>query len=340
VPPATPQPLIVVSNAAVDEHDTGDHPEEQRRTMAAMRGLEVAGLQDVEVRESRPATVDELVAVHSPEYVASLEEYCMAGGGRLDQDTPIVYGSWRTALHAAGSGLLALELLDAGEADTAFVVARPPGHHARPQRGMGFCLFNNVAVAAASLANRGERVAILDWDVHHGNGTQEAFWDDDRVLFISLHQYPYYPGTGSVRETGGPAAPGATINLPVPPNATGDLYLEAFDTLIAPAVRDFRATKLLISAGFDAHRDDPLADVALSAGDYADLTRRCRELAPDGKLAMFLEGGYDLQALCDSVGSVLSEVCGTGYRPEGATNGGPGREMIRTAIENHRVALW
>lgn len=339
--PAT-NPLLVVTNHVHDRHDTGEHPESSPRLDAALRGLHRAGLGEVaEHTGSRAATVEEIVAVHDPAYADRLERFCSSGGGALDQDTPVVEGSWHTALHSAGAGLLAAESLARGEANAAFVVTRPPGHHAGPKSGMGFCLFNNVAITARQLTARGERVLVLDWDVHHGNGTQDVFWDDDTVLFASLHQYPHYPGTGAASETGGPNAPGRTINVPLPPGATGDVFLAAFDTLIAPAADEFRPTWVLVSAGFDAHRDDPLADLSLTAGDFADLTKRVREIAPQpGRLILFLEGGYDLDALTNSVGASASVLAGTNFRPERASNGGAGAAGVRAAIEAHRLAEW
>ena len=335
-------PLLVVTNHVHDRHDTGEHPESSPRLDAALRGLHLAGLGEAaEHTGSRAATFDEIAAVHDPSYINRLEAFCARGGGGLDQDTPVVEGSWHTALHSAGAGLLAAECMTRGEAAAGFVVTRPPGHHAGPKSGMGFCLFNNVAITARQLTARGERVMILDWDVHHGNGTQDIFWDDDKVLFASLHQYPYYPGTGAASETGGPNAPGNTINVPLPVGATGDVFLNAFDTLLAPAAAEFGPTWVLVSAGFDAHRDDPLADLALTAGDFANLTDRVRHLAPEpGRLILFLEGGYDLEALSNCVGASASVLAGHDFRPEPASNGGSGAAGVRAAIEAHRIAQW
>ena len=335
-------PLLVISNLEGDQHETGNHPENESRTHAAFRGLRNSEVLDVALVEgARAATRAELRAVHTEAYLDALEAFCARGGGELDASTPVSSGSWDTALLSAGAGIGAIDALREGRAASAFVVTRPPGHHARPSAGMGFCLFNNVAVAAHHLVDHGERVAIVDWDVHHGNGTQEAFWDDDRVLFTSLHQSPHYPYSGSLSETGGPNAPGSTINVPLPPGATGDVLQLAFDELIEPAIRAFAPTWILVSAGFDAHRDDPLGDLELSARDFADLAARARQLAPSkGRLVLFLEGGYDLDALSRCVGATASALCDGDYRPEHASAGGPGRDAVRHAAEAHRIATW
>jgi acetoin utilization deacetylase AcuC-like enzyme len=196
---------------------------------------------------------------------------------------------------------------------------------------MGFCLLNNIAVAASALVAAGERVAIIDWDVHHGNGTQDIFWADPSVLYVSVHQWPLYPGTGRADERGVGAAWGTTMNLPLPPGATGDVYLALFDEVVIPTVERFRATWILVSAGFDAHRADPLADMHLTAGDFADLTARVAGLAGQrGRLALFLEGGYDLPALRASVAACAAKLVGASYRPEGASSGGSGQTLVDT----------
>ncbi|HVF33236.1 MAG TPA: histone deacetylase [Acidimicrobiales bacterium] len=334
--------LLVVSNAGADDHDTGPgHPERPSRTRVATDGLVEAGLHDAVVAEAAaPADRDDLVRVHLPAYVDGLERLCASGGGDLDPDTPTVRGSWATALSSAGAGLQAVQGLAEGRADAALVLTRPPGHHALPQRGMGFCLFNNIAVTAASLTARGERVLIVDWDVHHGNGTQAAFYDDPRVLFVSLHQRGLYPHSGFADEVGGPEAAGLTMNLPLPAGTTGDVLLAALDTTVAPVVDAFAPTWVLVSAGFDGHRADPLADFGLSAGDFADLATRVAQFAPaPGRLLLFLEGGYDLDALRASVGAAAAAVLGERYRPEGSTAGGPGMESLHLLRQRRAEAL-
>jgi len=323
--------LLVAGHPELDGHDSGPgHPERAARLPAAMRGLSDAGLNDAIVRlEPRRATLGELSRVHPLPYLEALRAFCEAGGGQLDPDTSAVPGSWDTTLLAAGGVLAAVEALAAGEGEAAFVLARPPGHHALADQPMGFCLVNNVAVAAAVLAERGEKVAVVDWDVHHGNGTQDIFWNDPRVLYVSTHQWPLYPGTGRAEETGGPAARGTTLNVPLPAGATGDVLLAAFEGVVAEAVDSFGPTWVLVSAGFDAHRADTLAGLELTAGDFAALAARVRRFAPvAGRVVAVLEGGYDLDALRLSVGATAAALLGERYVPEPASSGGPGAEVL------------
>src|SRR5579863_8561517 len=283
--------LLVAASPALDHHDVGPrHPERPARVQAALSGIDEAGLREAVINlEPRRATEEELTLVHPLSYLESLRSFCEAGGGAIDPDTIASPGSWDTALLAAGAALEVVEALERGDGDVGFVAARPPGHHALAAEPMGFCLLNNVAVAAAALAERGERVLIVDWDVHHGNGTQAIFWDDPRVLYVSTHQSPLYPGTGAAGETGGPHAPGLTVNVPMPAGATGDVLLRALDDVVAPVVARFAPTWVLVSAGFEAHRDDPMAGLHLTAGDFADLARRVQGFAPrPGRLALLL----------------------------------------------------
>jgi acetoin utilization deacetylase AcuC-like enzyme len=303
--------------------------------------LIVSGVDGIDEHDTAPrhATREELVRVHGGAYLDALERFCAAGGGDLDPDTVAVPGSWATALTAAGAGLAAIDALRAAGEGAAFVVARPPGHHATANRGMGFCLINNVAVAAAALKAAGERALIIDWDVHHGNGTQDIFWDDPDVAYFSTHQSPHYPGTGRLGETGGDAAPGLNVNVPLPAGTTGDALRTALDELAAPLADEFRPDWILVSAGFDAHRDDPLADFLLTAGDYADLARRVVGLAPRaGRVVFFLEGGYDLTALRTSVAATVAAVAGGRPPAEPVSSGGPGAGVVEAAKTVHRRA--
>ena len=331
---------LVVAGCDVDgdRHDTGPgHPERPSRLAAARSGLAEAGFGDVAPLPPRLATREELLRVHSGAYLDALERFCAAGGGRLDPDTVVSPGSWETALTAAGAGLAALDALAGGAGTAAFVGTRPPGHHAERSRGMGFCLLNNVAVAAAALTADGHRVLVVDWDVHHGNGTQDIFWDDPDVVYFSTHQSPLYPGTGRLGETGGPHALGRTVNVPLPPGATGDVLRKAVDEVLAPVAAWAQPEWVLVSAGFDAHRDDPLADLRLTAGDFADLAIAVASLVPrTGRVALFLEGGYDLDALRRSVAAAVAAVTGGVYRPEPASSGGPGGGVVDAVQELHR----
>ena len=333
-------PVLLFTHDRLLEHDTGSwHPERAARLRSVLRGAESAGLDDaLERRAPRPATREELVRVHRPELVDALERFCAQGGGELDADTIVVPASWSAALLAAGSGLSAVEALEQGEATAAFCAVRPPGHHATPRRPMGFCLFNNVAITAAHLAEKGEKVLIVDWDAHHGNGTQEAFYDDGRVLFVSMHQYPFYPGTGDLTETGCGAGEGFTVNLPFPAGTSGDTYRAAIEEVVVPAAERFAPTWVLVSAGFDAHRDDPLTDLGLSAGDYSDLTARVVRLASPGRRICFLEGGYDLDALARSTAACVGALAGEELRPEAVTSGSQGRSVVEQVRALHHLA--
>jgi acetoin utilization deacetylase AcuC-like enzyme len=332
--------ILFVSHPGYVEHDPGrGHPERPERLVAVEIGAELSGLDSELVRvAARPATQKEIERVHTPTYVGALERFCRSGGGNLDADTAAVPASWDAARLAAGAGLAAIERLEAGEGTAAFCAVRPPGHHALPARAMGFCLFNNVAVSAAALAERGQRVLLVDYDAHHGNGTQDSFYYDKRVTYVSFHQSPLYPGTGSVLETGDGEGLGRTVNVPVPPGATGDVYRAAIEEVVAPLAAEVGATWLLLSAGFDAHRADPLTELALTSGDYADMTADLVGLVEPGHVLAFLEGGYDLEALRDSTAAALGALAGERVHIEPPSGGGPGRDAIAAAGLAHRRA--
>ncbi len=332
--------LIVVGPEPGEEHALPGHPERPVRVSAVMEGLADLHLDDDMITVStRSASPLELRRVHTDLHLEQLLRLSEQGGGSIDADTYATSESWAIATRAAGAGLVAIDELRRGRGDLAFVVARPPGHHALADRSMGFCLVNNVAVAAASLVGAGERVLIVDWDVHHGNGTEALFWDEPKVLYVSTHQWPSYPGTGRASDVGGAKARGATLNVPLPAGATGDVVRRAFDRLVTPAVEDFAPTWVLVSAGFDAHRADPLADLALTSGDFADLATIVEGYAPPGRMVLFLEGGYDLGALRSSVSATVGALVGAPPAEEQASSGGPGMAQVDEVAARRQEGL-
>ncbi len=295
---------VFLSHPSSLEHDTGAHPESPRRLVAIEQELEQVGWLGLRRVQSPAAEPEMLTRVHSEDHVVRVQA-AAEHGGALDLDTVVSAGSFTAALHAAGGAAAMVDLLLDGEAAWGFSSHRPPGHHATAERAMGFCLFNNVAVAAAhALAARGlERVMIFDWDVHHGNGTNDIFHATDAVLFVSIHQSPLYPGTGPARDVGSGAGEGYTVNLPVAPGAGDELFCALVDSVVAPLARAFAPQLLLISAGYDAHRDDPLADCRVSEEGYAAIARAVRAVAEEvgAPLGCVLEGGYALEPLARSV---------------------------------------
>jgi acetoin utilization deacetylase AcuC-like enzyme len=274
--------------------------------------LKDVGLWDKLVHiEPTPADVRWVAEIHATDYIARVRETCARGGGLLDWgDTPVCPESYDVALLAVGGVLNAVDAVLAGEVANAFCLVRPPGHHARPGGGMGFCVFNNVAIAARYLQKQHHlsRILIADWDVHHGNGTQEAFYDDPTVLYFSAHRYPFYPGTGTADEKGRGEGQGVNLNVPLPGGTDGGAFIEPFREVLASAAEQFAPDFVLLSAGFDAHRDDPLGGMRLSDDDFAALARIVRDIAEkhcQGRLVAALEGGYDPGALGRSVAVVL-----------------------------------
>lgn len=304
----------LVADRRYTEHFAGRiHPERPERiiTMIAMAGdLQRPGLKFFRPREASP---DEIALCHSHELIAEVERTAGAERTDFDPDTHASASTWTTALLAAGGVLTAVEAVLDGAAGNAFAMVRPPGHHALPDRAMGFCFFNNVAIAARWLVRmRGlSRVLILDWDVHHGNGTQEIFYRSPNVLYISTHQFPFYPGTGRLNEVGAGAGAGFTVNAPMPAGFGDHEYLRIFDDLLMPVARQFKPEFVLISSGFDCHYRDPLGGMRVTENGFLAMTRRMKRLAAEccgGRIAAVLEGGYDLRALADSGRAVIDEL--------------------------------
>jgi acetoin utilization deacetylase AcuC-like enzyme len=291
------------------EHDTGaGHPERPDRLRAISSHLKEQKLwTEMQHLFIDPATEDSALRVHTQSHLRFIRDSCNNGRKILDDgDTHVSAGSYEIALLATGGALAAVDAVMQGTLTNAFCAVRPPGHHAERQRVMGFCLLNNIAIAARYAQNvyRIRRVAIVDWDVHHGNGTQEIFYDDPSVLFISTHQYPLWPGTGSRNEQGSGQGKGFTMNIPMPPGAGETEYLVAFRKEIVPMLDGFRPELILISAGFDAHTEDPLASINLTEDSFAKLTAIIIERAKfncSGRVVSLLEGGYNLRALAASV---------------------------------------
>jgi acetoin utilization deacetylase AcuC-like enzyme len=289
------------------------HPERPERVAAMIEMAEGLKRADLMSCTPREATIAEIELCHSAEYVATVARTAGLTHTDFDPDTHASPETFATARLAAGGVLTAAEAVIDGAAHNAFAIVRPPGHHARPDQAMGFCFFNNVAIAAQFLIERRglERVLILDWDVHHGNGTQEIFYDSPQVLYMSTHQSPFYPGSGMFDEVGADAGAGFTVDVPMPAGFGDAEYLRMFDDLLMPIARQFKPQFVLISAGFDCHYRDPLGGMRVTADGFAAMTRRLKQLAAEacgGRMVAVLEGGYDLQALEESGRGVIDEL--------------------------------
>jgi acetoin utilization deacetylase AcuC-like enzyme len=309
-------PTGVVYHPVYLEHDLRGHPESRQRLKSVLRVLEERGMWPrLTAVEALPVSPERLYRAHEPRYVEQVQRLAERGGGHLDMDTYVGSASYDAALMAAGGLVEATRAVLDGEVDNAFALVRPPGHHALRSRGMGFCLFNNVAVAAHyALAERDiERVLIFDFDVHHGNGTQDEFESDPATMYISTHQYPHYPGTGHWNEAGRGAGEGSIVNVPLGAGVGDEGFARILTEIVEPAAWRFQPQLMLISAGYDAHWDDPLAYLQLSIGGYTHIARALKELAEElceGRLVITLEGGYHLEALSYSVLNTFAVLLG------------------------------
>ncbi len=314
------------------EHDTGSHPESARRLRGILAALERQGIPESSLL--RPQAVDRalLEDVHDPRYIDAVAEVARRGGGAWDLDTYISPGSYDAAILAAGAATAVVDAVMEG-ARSAFALVRPPGHHALRMSAMGFCLFNNIAVAAQhAVKNHGlQRVMIVDWDVHHGNGTQDCFYGRSDVLFFSSHRYPFYPGTGALHETGRGEGAGYTVNVPLPAGVGDEGYGKVFREIVAPLARRYRPELLLVSAGYDAHLADPLGGMAVSVAGFSEMARAVRLLADEieecnGRVAAILEGGYNIEALAASVLATIAMLGAPGGGSSSLTEVEPTRQ--------------
>ncbi|MGB7860455.1 MAG: histone deacetylase [Acidimicrobiia bacterium] len=302
--------VLVAKHESSFRHDTGsNHPERPERVRAVERGVGGSGLVVTEI-ESPPITKSQLAVVHDVEYVDMIESLCSLGGGALDMDTVVSAASWDAALTSAGGVWALIQELQGRSDATGFSVARPPGHHALANRAMGFCIFNNVAISAALLRSQGQRVAILDWDVHHGNGTQSMLGNDPGTLYVSLHRDHFYPFEGRVEDIDVGDGIGTTVNIPVPVHTAGDVYRRAWAELVIPVVSQFGPDWILISSGYDAHLMDPLGGLSLVADDYGWLAAQVAAIHPSNRTVVVLEGGYDTDALEQSTAATLLGLAG------------------------------
>ncbi len=299
------------------KHETGDHPENAARLIPTVRHLNLLPTTDMGGLYYRPnwqpATVERVQLVHAPTYVEEVRAFADSGGGNIEQDTVVSKDSFDVALMAAGAVCDAVERVDRYEDRSAFCIIRPPGHHALPDSAMGFCLFNNVAIGArvATQEFGFERVMIVDWDVHHGNGTQATFWEDPQVAYYSMHRSPFYPRTGEANETGAGAGAGTTCNVPVKFGTSREKQLKTFEQTLTKFAEKIKPELIFISAGFDSHKDDPVGSLGLHTEDFGAMTRGVKNLADrfaESRIISVLEGGYNPHALAECVALHLEEL--------------------------------
>ncbi len=343
--------LLVIDDPAYLQHAPGNWPEGPHRLKAIWSALEATGVAGALVREApTPATLEDIGLIHTARHIERVKRIAEEGGGYLTLDTVVSPESFQVALLAAGGAMKAADAVLSGQSRRAAALVRPPGHHATPEEGMGFCLFNNAAITAAHVrARRGlERVLIVDWDLHHGNGTEAAFYSTDEVLFFSCHESPAYPGTGWVTDVGEGDGEGYTVNVPLPAGTGDPTYEEAFETILGPIARAYRPQLILVSSGCDGHFLDPLGRLRLTSAGYGRLAGFVAGLADElceGRVVLVLEGGYDEVGLGWSTASILNvlagrggpldEPPGSGNRPEGVEPAGARERLASVRAAQH-----
>lgn len=305
---------LLYMDSIFEDHQTGYHPESPKRIQSLLQRFEKCfEVGTIQRGEISPVPTSLLSETHSKEQLDLIKRLAAQGGGNIDSDTVVSAQSWDVALAAAGAAVAAVESVLQGKEKNALCLVRPPGHHANHKQSMGFCLLNNVALAVkyAQKVHQLDRILIVDWDVHHGNGTQDIFYEDPSVFFYSIHRFPFYPGTGHKTETGSGAGLGTTLNMPLSYGAGREAYLESFRFGLSKAVQYFKPELVVISAGFDAHKDDPVGSLGLETEDFRVMTQEVMAVANaycNGRLVSCLEGGYDIPALIDSVQVHLEEL--------------------------------